>query len=136
MKSWCVHELRLLLSASMDHDRCGYGLARIRKALHKLNRLRIHAQLVRIHHAPRQQQGIELLSVRRVQRNVYRNFISPLLTVPSFNFLPCGRDTFVVAPASSSAFRGSISSDCSKPSVTQNRDLLALQIMIRHCQSS
>jgi hypothetical protein len=69
---------------------CLYRLAGVREALPKLDGLRIHTQLVRIHHSTGQQQRVEFVRLRGVEPNVHRDFVAPSLVIPSFDFLICG----------------------------------------------
>src|SRR5215475_10370268 len=71
-------------------DHC-HRLARIEEGLHKVNRLRLHPQLVRIHHAAWQQQRIEFLHPSLLEVHINIKFVTPIPEVPAADMFAFGR---------------------------------------------
>src|SRR3954466_6046066 len=91
----------------------------IKEGAHELHSLLDPAQLVRIQHATRQEERVEIGRVRVVERDVHGESFTPLCMAPCFHFVPCWRKICVWAPASSRARLGSVSSTSSKPFSTR-----------------
>ncbi len=69
-------------------------LALFEETLDELDSLRLHAQLVGIHHAARKQQSVVTAGVGGLERHVHWHFLAPLFVVPASNFAFLGRNYF------------------------------------------
>src|ERR1700686_4375730 len=69
-------------------------LTALKKMLHERDRLRIHAQVIRIHHAARQMQSVKIFSLRRLQRNVDLHLFAPLRVIPTLHLASRRRNNF------------------------------------------
>ena len=77
-----------------------HRLVVLEEGLHELHRLGLHAQLVGILHASRQQQRVEVLRIRAVQLLIDRDLLAPSVWFQPLILPDLGETTFVSAPAS------------------------------------
>src|ERR1700729_3701699 len=83
---------------------------------------------VRVDNAARQQQRVEIFRLGSIEPHIDRQLYAPVRENPRPYAMTFGRYVWVVPPASSRASRGSVSSTCSKPSVTRMATLSPLRV--------
>jgi hypothetical protein len=85
--------------------------------IYEFDRLRYGPQFIRIRETTRQHQRVIVFGIGRAERNVHHKLFAFLVMNDCLDF--GGRRGYKarLAPASSSALRGSVSSDCSTPLV-------------------
>ena len=75
--------------------------------------------MVGIDHSARKHKSVKVIGIGVVKSLVNLYLVAPILELPALDLAALERNNNVLAPASSKALRGSISSACSNPSVAK-----------------
>ena len=78
---------------------CCHRLVAVEKRLRERHRFRQHSKRIRIDHATRQQQGIEVISPGVPQGDVDRELVGPIRDSQAFTWSSLGETIRVLAPA-------------------------------------
>jgi hypothetical protein len=99
-------------------NRCD-RLIGVDEGLHDCNCARVPAEIVRIHYAAGQEQRRVVAGLRIIQRHIDWKLSPQSVWFQLRTCFPAGEMSSASAPACSSAFFGSVNSNCSNPLVTR-----------------